>query len=61
MKSTCWDTRTTDSIIKSGQKDTEASIQTFCFGILPRYQELELYLNENVIDFIALNERFLCK
>ena len=26
MKSTCRDTRTTDSIIKSGQKDTEASI-----------------------------------
>ena len=27
MKSTCWDTRATDSIIKSGQKDTEASIK----------------------------------
>ena len=27
MKSTCWDTCATDSIIKSGQKDTEASIQ----------------------------------
>ena len=26
MKSTFWDTRATDSIIKSGQKDTEASI-----------------------------------
>ena len=26
MKSTCWDTRATDSIIKSGQKDTEATI-----------------------------------
>ena len=26
MKSTCWDTRATDSLIKSGQKDTEASI-----------------------------------
>ena len=26
MKSTCWDTRATDSIIKSGQIDTEASI-----------------------------------
>ena len=26
MKSACWDTRATDSIIKSGQKDTEASI-----------------------------------
>ena len=24
MKRTCWDTRATDSIIKSGQKDTEA-------------------------------------
>ena len=26
MKSMCWDIRATDSIIKSGQKDTEASI-----------------------------------
>ena len=26
MKSTCWDTRATGSIIKSGQKDTETSI-----------------------------------
>ena len=26
MKRTCWDTRATDSIIKSGQKDTEVSI-----------------------------------
>ena len=26
MKSTCWDTRATDSIIKSAQKDTEASV-----------------------------------
>ena len=26
MKSTCWDARATESIIKSGQKDTEASI-----------------------------------
>ena len=26
MKITCWDTRATDLIIKSGQKDTEASI-----------------------------------
>ena len=26
MKSTCWDRRATDLIIKSGQKDTEASI-----------------------------------
>ena len=26
-ESTCWGTRATDSIIKSGQKDTEASIQ----------------------------------
>ena len=27
MKSTCWDTRATDSIIKNGQ-DTEASMST---------------------------------
>ena len=26
MKSTCWDTGATDSIIESGKKDTEASI-----------------------------------
>ena len=34
MKSTCWDTRATDSLIKSGQKDTEASIvfAGTCFG-----------------------------
>ena len=32
MKSTCWDTRATESIIKSGQKDTEASIITSKFG-----------------------------
>ena len=29
VKSTCWDTHATDSIIKSGQKDTEASIGSF--------------------------------
>ena len=29
MKSMCWDTRATDSIIRSGQKDTEASIDLF--------------------------------
>ena len=28
MKDTFWNTRTTDSIIKSGHKDTEASIIT---------------------------------
>ena len=32
MKSTCWDTRATDSIIKSGQKDTEASIRHIISG-----------------------------
>ena len=30
VKRTCWDTRATDSIIKSGQKDTEASILKVC-------------------------------
>ena len=30
VKRTCWDTRSTDSIIKSGQKDTEASTQSAC-------------------------------
>ena len=35
MKSTCWDTRATDSIIKSGQKDTEASIiSDWCMVLL---------------------------
>ena len=28
VKSTCWDTRATESIIKSGQKDIEASIKS---------------------------------
>ena len=30
MKSTCWDTRATGSIIKRGQKDTEASSTLTC-------------------------------
>ena len=30
MKSTCWDKRATDSIIRSGQKDTEASVRDSC-------------------------------
>ena len=34
MKSVCWDTRATDSIIKSGKKDTEASILLNIFCIL---------------------------
>ena len=29
MERMCWDTRATDSIIKSGQKDAEASIERF--------------------------------
>ena len=29
MERTCWDTRAKDSKIRSGQKDTEASIPTF--------------------------------
>ena len=33
MKSTCWDTRATDPIIKSGQSDTEVSIQCIKFNI----------------------------
>ena len=32
-----------------------------CQGIRPKLKELELYLKENVIDVIALNERFLSK
>ena len=35
MKSTCWDTRAADQIIKSGQKDTEASIHIFT--LLPQF------------------------
>ena len=34
MKSTCWDTRATDSIIKSGQKDTEASIHNYSPAVI---------------------------
>ena len=33
MKSMCWDTRATDSIIRSSQKDTEASI--FAISLKP--------------------------
>ena len=32
-----------------------------CQGIRPKCKEIELYLKENVIDFIALNETFLSK
>ena len=32
-----------------------------CQGIRPKRKELELYLKENVIDLIALNETFLNK
>ena len=32
-----------------------------CQGIRPKHEELELYLKENVIDIIALNETFLNK
>ena len=32
-----------------------------CQGIRPKLKELELYLKENIIDVIALNETFLSK
>ena len=32
-----------------------------CQGIRPKLKQLELYLKENVIDVIALNETFLSK
>ena len=32
-----------------------------CQGIRPKRKELELYLKENIIDVIALNETFLSK
>ena len=32
-----------------------------CQGIRPKHKELELYLKENIIDIIALNETFLNK
>ena len=32
-----------------------------CQGIRPKLKELELYLKENVIDVIALNEAFLSR
>ena len=32
-----------------------------CQGIRPKRKELELYLKENVIDVVALNETFLSK
>ena len=35
VKRTCWDTRATDSIIKSGQKDTEASISDGVSSLKP--------------------------
>ena len=32
-----------------------------CQGVRPKRKELELYVEENVIDFIALNEAFPIK
>ena len=37
------------------------SILFSCQGIRPKRKEPELYLKENVIDVIALNETFLSK
>ena len=42
---------------KNKHNDTRADVQ----GIRPKQKELELYLKENVIDIIALNETFLKK
>ena len=39
MKSTCWDTRATDSIIKSGQKDNEAGMHLQDYDRLARKLE----------------------
>ena len=49
MKRTCWDTRATDSIIKSGQKDTEASIKV----ILRQYDLLEHVEQDNNLIIIC--------
>ena len=35
MKSTCWNTRATDPIIKSGQKNTEGSITLYNVCLVP--------------------------
>ena len=47
MKSTCWDTRATDSKIKGGQKDTEASI----YGLLLCYENSANTYFEKVTKF----------
>ena len=46
MKSTCWDTRATDSIINSGQKDTEASMPCF-WPIFVDFRNEAAYLSVN--------------
>ena len=53
VKSTRWDTRATDSIIKSGQKDNEASI--LILTILPRMNYLK---NDTIGLFRGNSENF---
>ena len=48
MKSTCCDTRATDSIIKSGQKDTEASILFEIHVSKTRFKQINENLRLNV-------------
>ena len=44
MKSTCWDTRAMDSIIKSGQKDTEASILCLSSGLAKNNKLMSMFV-----------------
>ena len=48
MKSTCWDTRATDSIIKSDQKDTEGSILTNRLLFYDVMKDEYKYININI-------------
>ena len=48
MKSTCWDPRATNSKIKSGQKDTEASIPSFVLFMLDIQGRLSLTNTQKV-------------
>ena len=58
VKSTCWDTRATDSIIKSEQKDTDASI-TQLTGT-DNYRTSQLAISRSGLCFIIENIQELC-
>ena len=60
MKSTCWDTRATDSIIKSGQKDTEASQACSAICCVPLFAwRFEAKMAKQMFNVANVRYRFL--